>query len=353
MCMLTRPLMSKGHNNQPDALRESMYTTVKRLFWEPGTIHEAATTIIKAGLFLSIYEYGHGMLNPSYMTMNVCSSMAQIRQLGGVHDSLGLPPFGAESSKQHDILKLWWGLKIHERMISLENGYAIKPINIDEAELMNNDRLELELESAKSYLSIDSHYFAYHLQARAAIWLELVLRVVRDPNAITAAGRLRFQAVDRGLLRYLTIILGLGMGTCCEAIAIGLNAFVHLHRGRLKMSNSFHFSEQDKLESSRALETMLRILSDFFDDQLFKNPGFIIASPTDDNGIFRETFPYFVHMTYVILLELKEHGRFEQLPTSSEAPPLEKEVEALWSILNFAAEHWQIARDFMSVLGQP
>uniref|UniRef100_A0A093V5K4 Uncharacterized protein n=1 Tax=Talaromyces marneffei PM1 TaxID=1077442 RepID=A0A093V5K4_TALMA len=292
MCMLTRPLMSKGHNNQPDALRESMYTTVKRLFWEPGTIHEAATTIIKAGLFLSIYEYGHGMLNPSYMTMN--------------------------------------------------------PINIDEAELMNNDRLELELESAKSYLSIDSHYFAYHLQARAAIWLELVLRVVRDPNAITAAGRLRFQAVDRGLLRYLTIILGLGMGTCCEAIAIGLNAFVHLHRGRLKLSNSFHFSEQDKLESSRALETMLRILSDFFDDQLFKNPGFIIASPTDDNGIFRETFPYFVHMTYVILLELKEHGRFEQLPTSSEAPPLEKEVEALWSILNFAAEHWQIARTVAS-----
>lgn len=116
MSMLTRPLMSKGNDNKPDALRESMYSTVKRLFWEPATIHEASTTIIKAGLFLSIYEYGQGMLNPSYMTMNVCSSMAQIRQLGGVHDSLSLPPFGAESSKQHDILKLWWGLKIHERL---------------------------------------------------------------------------------------------------------------------------------------------------------------------------------------------------------------------------------------------
>jgi hypothetical protein len=115
MSMLTRPLMKKDHNTQPDALRESMYMTVKRLFWEPATIHEATTTIIKAGLFLSIYEYGQGMLNPSYMTMNVCSSMAQIRQLGGVNDSLSLPPFGAESSKQHDILKLWWGLKIHER----------------------------------------------------------------------------------------------------------------------------------------------------------------------------------------------------------------------------------------------
>lgn len=107
------------------------------------------------------------------------------------------------------------------------------------------------------------------------------------------------------------------------------------------MSNSFHFSEQDKLESSRALETMLRILSDFFDDHLFKNPGFTIANATGENGIFRETFPYFVHMTYVILLEMKEHGRFDQLPTSS---PMEKEVEALWSILNFSAEHWQIAR---------
>ena len=107
-------------------------------------------------------------------------------------------------------------------MISLENGYAIKPINIDEATMMNNDRLALELESAKSYLSIDAHYFAYNLQARSAVWLELVLRVVRDPEVMSPAGRLRFQVVDRGLLQYLTIIIGLGMGTCCEAIAIGL-----------------------------------------------------------------------------------------------------------------------------------
>ncbi|KAF3384150.1 hypothetical protein DPV78_012851 [Talaromyces pinophilus] len=353
MSMLTRPLMSKDHDNKPDALRESMYSTVKRLFWEPATIHEASVTIIKAGLFLSIYEYGQGMLNPSYMTMNVCSSMAQIRQLGGVNDSLNLPPFGAESSKQHDILKLWWGLKIHERMLSLENGYAIKPINTDETKIMNNDRLVLELESAKPYLSIDPHYLAYHLQARAAVWLELVLRVVRDPEVMSPAGRLRFQAVDRGLLQYLTIIIGLGIGVCCEAIAIGLNAFVHLHKSRLRMSNSFHFSEQDKLESTRALETMLRILSDFFDDHLFKHPGFTIANATGDSGIFRETFPYFVHMTYVILLEMKEHGRLDQPPTAPASSPLEKEVEALWSILNFSGEHWQIAHDFMSILKQP
>lgn len=122
------------------------------------------------------------------------------------------------------------------------------------------------------------------------------------------------------------------------------SAFVHLHKSRLRMSNSFHFSEQDNLESTRALETMLRILSDFFDDHLFKHPGFTIANATGDSGIFRETFPYFVHMTYVILLEMKEHGRFDQPPTTPASSPLEKEVEALWSILNFSAEHWQIAR---------
>ena len=110
------------------------------------------------------------------------------------------------------------------------------------------------------------------------------------------------------------------------------------------MSNSFHFSEQDNLESTRALETMLRILSDFFDDHLFKHPGFTIANATGDSGIFRETFPYFVHMTYVILLEMKEHSRFDRPPTAPASSPLEKEVEALWSILNFSAEHWQIAR---------
>lgn len=107
-------------------------------------------------------------------------------------------------------------------MLSLENGYAIKPINIDEAKIMNNARLALELESEKSSLRIDPHYFAYHLQARAAVWLESVLRVVRDPELMSPAGRLRFQAVDQGLLQYLTIIIGLGIGVCCEAIAIGL-----------------------------------------------------------------------------------------------------------------------------------
>lgn len=107
-------------------------------------------------------------------------------------------------------------------MISLENGYAIKPINIDEVEIMNNDNLAHQLESAKPYLSVDPHYFAYHLQARAAAWLELVLRIVRDSDVMTPAGRQRFQAIDRGLLQYLTIIIGLGIGTCCEAIAIAL-----------------------------------------------------------------------------------------------------------------------------------
>ncbi|EED15910.1 hypothetical protein TSTA_010280 [Talaromyces stipitatus ATCC 10500] len=346
MCMLMRPLTGKNHNDEPDPLRESMYKTVKRLFWEPATIEEATTTIIKAGLFLSIYEYGHAMLNSSFLTMTVCSSMAQIRELGGAHDCLNFPPFGSESMRQQDVLKLWWGLKIHERMISLENGYDIKPLNISESEIMNNARLELDLQSGKSHLEVDPHYFAYHLQARAAVWLDLVLKVVRDPGLITPIGRSQFQAVDRGLLRFLTILLSLGMGACCEAIAIGLN--------RLKMSNSFHFPEHDKLESSKAIETMLRILSDFFDDHLFKNPGFTMAHTAGPEGIFRETFPYFVHMTYVILLQMREHGRFDRLPSSYPSSlPLEKEVEALWAILNFSAEHWQIARDFISVFEKP
>ena len=107
-------------------------------------------------------------------------------------------------------------------MISLENGYSIKAINIDEAEIMDNDQVVFELESSKYYLNSDPHYFAYHLQARAAVWLELVLQVVRDPGVTTSVGRERFRVVDRGLLHFLTIIIGLGIGFCCEAIAIGL-----------------------------------------------------------------------------------------------------------------------------------
>jgi Fungal Zn(2)-Cys(6) binuclear cluster domain/Fungal specific transcription factor domain len=240
MCMITRPLVSG--NDQPDALRECMYLITKRLFWDPSTIEKPTTVLMKAGLLLSVYEYGHGLLSASFMTISVCSSMAQVTKLGGVeYDYPGLPPFGTNPIKEND-LKLWWSIKIHERsvrihrqekifvlisvstrrMISLKSGLTIRPLIINESEIMDNHCLRMEIEYVKPQLILDQHYVSFHLQARAAIWLDLVLDLVRSPVITTSSGRLRFEAVDQGLLQFLSVLFEFGMGVCCEAISISL-----------------------------------------------------------------------------------------------------------------------------------
>lgn len=116
MCMLTRPLMSKD-NQKPDALREYMYMIVKRLFWEPGTMERPTTAVAKAGLLLSVYEYGQGISQASFMTISICASMTQVTLFGvGEHEYPKLPPFGTDSIRE-DPLRLWWSIKIHERSV--------------------------------------------------------------------------------------------------------------------------------------------------------------------------------------------------------------------------------------------
>jgi hypothetical protein len=107
-------------------------------------------------------------------------------------------------------------------MISLKSGIYIKPLALHSPELMENESLEEELRSIIPQINIDSHYPCFYLQARAAIWLDRVLDVMRSPSTATPEGRIRLQHLDRGLLVFLRLLVQLGMGTCCEAIAIGL-----------------------------------------------------------------------------------------------------------------------------------
>lgn len=108
------------------------------------------------------------------------------------------------------------------RMISLKSGILIKPLAIYNIETTENESLEEELRSMTSQISNDSHYACFYLQARAAIWLDRVLDTVRSPGTATPEGRILLHHLDRGLLVFLRILVQLGMGSCCEAIAIGL-----------------------------------------------------------------------------------------------------------------------------------
>ncbi|OOF92585.1 hypothetical protein ASPCADRAFT_509512 [Aspergillus carbonarius ITEM 5010] len=113
MGMITRPLMS---GNEPDSLRESMYEALKRLFWDKDSVARPSVALIQAGLLLSVYEYGHGLLNASYVTISVCSSMAQVSGLCNVSQAPPLPRLGTLAS-QDEMLHTWWGIIIHERLV--------------------------------------------------------------------------------------------------------------------------------------------------------------------------------------------------------------------------------------------
>lgn len=112
------------------------------------------------------------------------------------------------------------------------------------------------------------------------------------------------------------------------------------------------------MESSRAICTILRVLSDFMDDHMAKNPNFsFIQGKVNDSGMFTETFPYFVHMVYVLVLEMQEHRRIHS-PSSSSSSQMsvweersdasdlafEKEISALLLILRYSAQHWEMSR---------
>lgn len=107
-------------------------------------------------------------------------------------------------------------------MISLKSGIYITPLAVYSPDWTENEFLEKELRDMVPQISLDIHYPCFYLQSRPAIWLDRVLDVVRSPSTSTPEGRIRLQNLDRGLLVFLRLLVQLGMGTCCEAIAIGL-----------------------------------------------------------------------------------------------------------------------------------
>jgi hypothetical protein len=111
MGMVSRPFLN---GSAPDALRLTMYATVKKLFWEMVPLARPTLCLVQAGLLLSVYEYGQGLLNASYITISACVGMAQILGLCAVQPP-PLPQLGT-LKPQDEGLQTWWGIMIHERL---------------------------------------------------------------------------------------------------------------------------------------------------------------------------------------------------------------------------------------------
>jgi hypothetical protein len=134
MCIITRPLnMNKENMPEPEPLRYLMYITAKQLFFcgnmAATTIVEAKPTLalIQAGLLLSVYEYGQGLLEASHATISFCSSMALVsgmRRLS-LPDTRSISRTASVSQFEDETVQTWWGIAIHERFVSLLSTYHI------------------------------------------------------------------------------------------------------------------------------------------------------------------------------------------------------------------------------------
>lgn len=111
MGMISRPFKN---GSTPDSLRLTLYATVKKLFWEMIPLSQPTLFLVQAGLLVSVYEYGQGMLNSSYITISTCMGMAQVLGLCSVHPP-PLPQLGT-LRPQDEGLQTWWGIAIHERL---------------------------------------------------------------------------------------------------------------------------------------------------------------------------------------------------------------------------------------------
>ena len=78
VCLLSRQV-SVG---ELAPIREDLYDAAKRSFWGLQPVTSAHPAAIQAGLLLSTYEYGHGLLRNAYITITTSTAIARISGIG-------------------------------------------------------------------------------------------------------------------------------------------------------------------------------------------------------------------------------------------------------------------------------
>ncbi|KAE9371718.1 hypothetical protein N431DRAFT_484197 [Stipitochalara longipes BDJ] len=317
MCLLTRPFKD---GDLQDSLRVALHKASRRLFWDPESMAQPTLPFIQSGVLLSSYEHGQGSSDAAYMTICTCLSMAQVLGLSKEplsHEKMQ-PPLPGIWTTQLEGPRTWWAMLIHERMISLNNGALIRPLN-----MRVPDNFEVALgREINDPLSISFYY-----EVRAATFLDQVLDFIRNNTTTPSKNWLGFQALDRSLLNFLKSLIEQYLGSCCEAVAVGVSAFIHLHQWRLTSTDPV-FSAQDRLESCDAIETVMKIIA-----------------ATAQNGA--QNFPchsqYSVQLIYQLLISiryLEKNGRSH----------LENWAKVLVMMLEHQQSRWKIAGDYLANL---
>lgn len=99
-------------------------------------------------------------------------------------------------------------------MISLKNGTPIRRLDVLPEDGMDDTFLALGLE--------DPRFIGFYCEARATIYLDQVLDLMRSSTTNSLEGRALFKAVDQALLRFMKGLIEQYLGDCCEAVSIGV-----------------------------------------------------------------------------------------------------------------------------------
>ena len=98
-------------------------------------------------------------------------------------------------------------------MIGLSNGALVRPLNIRDP-----DNLDLALSSEIG----DAPSVSFYFQTRSAIYLDQVIHHIKSNADSPSKSWLSFQVLDRSLLNFLKSLIEQSLGSCCEAVAVGV-----------------------------------------------------------------------------------------------------------------------------------
>ncbi len=103
MYLVTR---QPGQSSGVKEMQSPVYFEAKTLLTTLTSSGNSTIEIIQAGLLLSLYEQGHGMIDVAQLTMSVCTRMAM---------KMKVALRAAPELQNTDFGRLWWGLVILDR----------------------------------------------------------------------------------------------------------------------------------------------------------------------------------------------------------------------------------------------
>jgi hypothetical protein len=112
MYLVTR---QPGNTSGIKEMQTPLYFEAKTLLTALTSSGHSSIEVIQAGVLLSLYEQGHGMIDVAQLTMSVCTRMAM---------KIKVALRAAPELQNTDFGRLWWGIIILDRYVFLHSSLS-------------------------------------------------------------------------------------------------------------------------------------------------------------------------------------------------------------------------------------